>query len=107
LWLDIGKHKNNLITTNYIIDETATLLRVKCGLPSALDFRERLNSGFKHISLRVLLRDEQAAWKWFEKDWSRLSFTDCTSFAVMKRFDLTSIAAFDDHFSRAGFRVVK
>lgn len=106
-WIRMGQQRVNTITTNFIIDETATLLRIKCGRPSALEFRERLSGGLKSVKImRVLVSDEKAAWTWFEKDWSKLSFTDCTSFALMKRIGLTRAAAFDDHFSRAGFTVL-
>ena len=36
-----------------------------------------------------------------------LSFTDCVSFAVMKRLGIGRAAAFDRHFSRAGFKMAK
>ena len=100
--------ESKLITTNYIVDETATLLRVRCGLDLALKFRRFLAIGTPTIKLiRVLVADDAAAWKWFINDWSRLSFTDCVSFAVMKRLELTHVATFDQHFKRAGFTIVK
>ena len=95
-----------LITTNYILDETFTLVRVKCDVKKALELRNVL---FRHeVNLqieRVTVDDDAAAWEWFEKDWSKLSYTDCVSFAVMKRIGLTDVATFDDHFIRAGFSV--
>ncbi len=96
-----------LITTNYIVDETATLLRVRCGLDLALKFRKFLAIGTPTIKLtRVIVADDAAAWNWFTNDWSKLSFTDCVSFAVMKRLGLTHAATFDKHFSQAGFIIV-
>ena len=35
-----------------------------------------------------------------DKTWS---FTDCTSFAVMKNMGLTEVFAFDHHFEQMGF----
>jgi len=94
-------------TTNFIIDETLTLLRVRRNLEVALKFRDLLvdMNAITKIS-RVLPQDEAKAWDWFPKDWSKLSFTDCTSFAVMQRLDLKVVATFDDHFARAGFNVL-
>lgn len=96
-----------LYTTNYILDETYTLVRVKCDLKKALELRDALFG--KKIDLaviRVTVDDDAAAWEWFEKDWSKLSYTDCVSFAVMKRLGITSAATFDAHFARAGFQVL-
>ncbi len=99
--------ESTLITTNFIIDETLTLLRVRRDLEVALKFRDLLvdTSAITKI-IRVLPQDESKAWDWFPKNWSKLSFTDCTSFAVMQRLDLKDVATFDDHFSRAGFNVL-
>jgi len=52
---------------------------------------------------RITAKDEAEAWKYFEKNWSGLSFTDCTSFAMMKRLGITKYFGYDDHFGRAGF----
>ncbi len=52
--------------------------------------------------------DVEAAWAVFtafnDKQWS---FTDCVSYAVMKRLGITSAIAFDEHFKQFGFAVVK
>jgi len=56
---------------------------------------------------RVTAADEAKAWDWFGLDWSDLSFTDCVSFAVMKRLGIGRAAAFDRHFARAGFKMAK
>jgi len=55
----------------------------------------------------VTAADEAKAWDWFGLDWSDLSFTDCVSFAVMKRLGIGRAAAFDRHFARAGFKMAK
>lgn len=99
--------KPDVITSNFILDESFTLIRVKCGLKLALKFREYLEeSGIVLRIIRVTVDDEAAAWDWFVKDWSKLSFTDCTSFALMKRLGMENAAAFDDDFKRAGFKLV-
>lgn len=104
IWKGIIKNKTVLITTNFILDETFTLIRVRNGLEAALEFKDKLAEGLRRIKLiRVMIQDEANAWNWFSNNWRDLSFTDCTSFAVMKRLGIVRAAAFDRHFARAGF----
>ncbi len=104
----IIEQKRQLVTSNYVVDETLTLIRNRVKLPCALEFRDLLSAmaGFLKI-IRVSAADESAAWQWFEKDWSKLSYTDCVSFAMMQRMELTEVATFDEHFTRAGFKALE
>jgi len=106
-YLQMKVRNTHFITTNYIVDETLTLLRIRKNLELSLKFRDML-VGMSHSLklIRVTSQDETKAWDWFPQNWSKLSFTDCTSFAVMQRLDLNDVATFDDHFTRAGFNVL-
>mgnify|MGYP001578513802 FL=1 len=105
LWEKLRSSGNVLITSNFIVDEALTVIRVKCSLEKALKFRDLLAEHSHIIKIvRVTVADEAGAWKWFVKNWSQLSFTDCVSFALMKRLRITHAAAFDEHFARAGFK---
>ncbi|HAF63994.1 MAG: PilT-like protein [Candidatus Beckwithbacteria bacterium GW2011_GWB1_47_15] len=104
-WQKFRKKETVLITSNFIIDETLTVIRVKCRLEKALKFRDLLaESGDVIKIVRVTVADEAGAWKWFVKDWRRLSFTDCVSMALMERLGVNMVAGFDQHFTRAGFK---
>ncbi|OGK26622.1 hypothetical protein A3D80_02075 [Candidatus Roizmanbacteria bacterium RIFCSPHIGHO2_02_FULL_40_13b] len=93
-----------LVTSNYILDESFTLIRLRCGLQVAMDLQDMISKSSMSISIeRVTTEDEKDAWEWFQNDWSKLSFTDCTSFALMKRLEITRVVTFDEHFKRAGF----
>lgn len=106
IWEKLLKEKVQLTTSNYILDETFTLIRIKCGLDKAKKLRIILSGYADNLAIkRVTARDEARAWDWFIKEWSGLSFTDCVSFALMKRLDFDRVATFDDHFSRAGFQI--
>lgn len=107
IWATFQENNTTLITSNFVLDETFTLLRVKCGIEAVKEFRERLAEGLRRMKIvRVLLRDETNAWDWFWNEWSGLSFTDCVSFALMKRLNIKRVATFDRHFSKAGFAIL-
>ena len=109
IWKNLGLEKDvELMTSNFMVDESLTLLRNKCGLEKALLLRKILIEGEPVIKvIRVKMNDEAGAWKWFIKDWSKLSFTDCVSFAQMKRLGIKRVFGFDKHFERAGFELEK
>jgi len=108
IWDNLKSEKASLVTTNYILDETFTLIRVRCGLKILQDFRDYLTAGSEYLKvIRVTVNDEGAAWEFFTKDWSGLSYTDGVSFAVMKRLGISLVATFDNHFQKAGFKILK
>lgn len=108
IWLKFRDNAIELVTSNYTIDETLTLLRSRCNLETAIKLRNLLVENSQIVKIaRVTVEDEAKAWQWFVKDWSKLSFTDCVSFAVMKRLGVKRAAAFDEHFKKAGFKVEK
>lgn len=100
--------EKRLVTTNFIIDETATLIRIKCSVNALKKFRDLLDERKQDMDIiRITVEDEKMAWKWIFYDWPKLSYTDCTSFAVMKRLGINEAATFDEHFQMAGFEVIR
>lgn len=95
----IEKEGHEIITTDYVFDETITLTRVACDLRTALKF-SRMIAESNIVSLvnidKEIFRD---ALKIFEKySEVNLSFTDCTSFVVMKNHGIKKYFSFDKHF---------
>lgn len=103
IWQNLEKIGVVLITSNYILDETFTLIRLRRGLETVDQFRQRLPNQYEVKIARVTVSDEAQAWDFFLNDWKKLSFTDCVSFALMKRLKIVRAAAFDKHFKKAGF----
>jgi hypothetical protein len=102
--------KNNkipLLTTNFVLDETITLLRSRLGWSVAKEFGQRLKDS-RFVSLvAVRDEDEEKAWEIFLKYKDKdFSYTDCTSFAVMKRLKMNTAFAFDKHFNAMNFQIV-
>jgi len=107
IWAKLKENNMVPVTSNYVLDETFTLLRKRRGRIVVDEFRKNLAGEYPIKITRVTVIDEAKAWEWFLLDWSDLSFTDCVSFAMMKRLNITHTAAFDTHFQRAGFQTEK
>lgn len=107
-WDKAKSEKIGFVTSNFILDEFYTLARSHLGKSAALQFHQDLVESAPQLKItRIVIKDEVKAWKYFEKlPDRRLSFTDCTSFAVMERAGLKEVFAFDKHFARAGFKVL-
>ncbi len=103
-WEQLGSDSRRLITSNFVLDETFTLLARRAGYPFAASrAREILTSQ----ELEVLRPDsdrEHKALDLFEKYADQaVSFTDCVSFALMASHGIAEAFTFDQHFERAGF----
>lgn len=99
-----------LITSNCVVDETATRLRYDAGLSAALSFRAILREAEGSNRLRVEWigeRLEDEAWQILEQYPSlSLSLTDATSAAVARKQGITEIFGLDRHFEALGFTVL-
>ena len=97
-----------LFTSNFIIDETLILLSKKASRDLAFDFGVKLFDEELVEIVTVGKDTERAAWDIFKSSQDQdLSFTDCTSFAIMKDYDIKEAFAFDKHFEDFGLRILK
>ncbi len=105
-WRTLQNDRRRCFTSNFVLDETITLLARR----STYEFAaERARNLFESTSLSILRPDENdelAALEWFQKyaDQS-VSFTDCVSFVLMEKQDIKCAFSFDRHFTIAGFDV--
>jgi predicted nucleic acid-binding protein len=102
---EAAHQKRRAITTDYIIDETATLLCAR-GLMRLLAEFFRLTEESQALTTEWVTPDRfSAARRFMLKHLDQeFSFTDCTSFVVMKELRLTDALATDHHFRIAGFK---
>jgi len=104
--LEIKIQRIELITSEYIIDESITLIRYRVSHKAAVVFGDSIfNSNIVRI-MDVTNEGRNRAWEKFKQyDDKEFSFTDCTSFVLMKKMKLQKAFTFDEHFKRMGFEV--
>lgn len=96
-----------LLTSNYIFDEIVTLCRVRLGHGAAAKVGEILQDPAVTDLVRVTAGEEAAAWRLFlDRPDQSYSFTDCTSFVLLRRLGLGQAAALDADFRAEGFETV-
>ena len=93
-----------LATSNFVVVELLNLLVARRQKKTAITFGKTLREK-KDLSIFVVEPgDEDEAWKIFEKYGDQdFSFTDCTSFVLMRRLRIKKAVALDEDFSRMGF----
>lgn len=92
-----------LVTTDYIVDELLTLLKMRGEFDRALRLGESLlNESIAQVEW-VSQGDVREAWNVFsnyrDKGWS---FTDCVSHAIIRRLGVRTAFSFDQHFRQFG-----
>jgi uncharacterized protein len=100
-WLEAG---GLLVTTDYVADETLTLLRLRHGLHTAEAWWRQVDDS-THLRWEFisLTRADKARGLFFRYTDKEFSFTDCTSFVVMRELKLHEALTTDHHFTQAGF----
>jgi uncharacterized protein len=100
----VAQNTQPLLTTDYIVDETLTLLRSRGEASRARNLGEAFFSGTLANLYFLTEEDIRRTWQVFQqfsdKDWS---FTDCSSRVVMDKLKLTDAFTFDHHFRQFGF----
>ena len=106
IYNDLVHQDVQFLTTDYVIDETVTRLRYDFNHSGAVKFFDFIESSKAAGVLTVVEIDSvlfQEAERLFRQyDTARLSFTDCTSFAVCQQHNISEAFAFDQHFPMVG-----
>ena len=85
-------------TSDYVLSETYTLLRIRTSHRLAAEFMKRFPQSETEI-IRITEEIEDKAKGIFLKySDKRFSFVDCTSFALIEKFKIEKILTFDHHF---------
>jgi predicted nucleic acid-binding protein len=96
-----------LMTTDFVVDETLTLIRFRLGLGAATRWWRQIEGSTRVRWERVDHdRFERARNLFFQYRDKDLSFTDCSSIAVMMELKLKTVLTTDRHFQQVGFEVL-
>ena len=104
---DAARVRGRFVTTDYVIDETITLLKAR-------GHGELVGPLFEAIDTSAAMGVEWTTSERFEKAKTfclrhsdkAWSFTDCVSFVVMQSLDLTKALTSDHHFEQVGFQIL-
>jgi hypothetical protein len=96
-----------LVTTDYVVDETLTLIRMRLGLGAAEAWWAQVEGSLRvrHEAIDALRAEKARAVMFRHRD-KDYSFTDCTSFVVMKDLRLKDALTTDRHFRQMGFHIL-
>lgn len=96
-----------LVTTDFVVDETLTLVRFRLGLAAAQAWWQQIDGTARLRWERIdSERFERARGLFFQYRDRDFSFTDCTSFVTMREVRLTHVLTTDAHFHQMGFQMV-
>ena len=94
----LKNRKGILYTSDYVLDEVYTLLKTRASHTTSVKFMDELQK-ISIIILRITQGIEESAKAIFRQFEDRkLSFTDCSSFALINNCGIDAVFAFDEHF---------
>lgn len=96
-----------MVTTNFVLDEVYTRLQRRGGLKIAISFGEKIQAS-RQIRIHTVERSlEKLAWEIFKHDLGHsFSYTDCISFALMRRKKISQAFTFDRDFAAFGWTML-
>ena len=111
IYIELQRQREPLSTTDYVIDETVTRLRYDVGPSAAIAFFDAFDGAQKLNTVSLVTIDAESfegAKRLFRQySYERLSFTDCTSFVVCKKYGISAAFAFDHHFPIMGITLLQ
>ena len=104
---ELLQNGHRYVTTNFVLDETYTGLMMRVGHFAAVDFGEKIRAARTVQLIHITEAIEEEAWNLFKRYSDKdFSFTDCTSFVVMRQLNLQEVFTNDHHFEQMGFAVL-
>ena len=97
-----------IYTSDYVFDEVVTTILI---LTKNKDLAIRIGETIKSSKITKIIKVNneifQRAWDIFKRYRDKLwSFTDCTSFVIMRKMNIKTAFTFDKHYKQAGFNTI-
>ena len=106
-WKNLQTHNERCFTSNFVLDETFTMLGRRAGYKFAAQRARNILLSDTITILRPVQEDELKAIDLFEKYSNHeVSYTDCISFVLMSKNRIKRVFSFDKHFELAGFKII-
>ncbi|MDQ1327316.1 MAG: uncharacterized protein QG641_596 [Candidatus Poribacteria bacterium] len=107
---DMVNNKVDIIISDYIFDELITLLLYRISKAKAIEICNRLineiksrNIELKYVDNEIFMEALKIFIRFSDKEWS---FTDCTSYVIIKNAKITKAVSFDEHFRQFGIEIL-
>jgi predicted nucleic acid-binding protein len=101
------KAGRRLVTTDYVVDEACTLAKARAGSLMAFRLLDLVRAtaalDMEWVGAERFDRAERELRKYHDQPFS---FTDCTSFVLMRELGITDAITTDAHFRVAGFQIL-
>ncbi len=93
------------VTSNFVLDESYTLLVHRVGHHVAVELGEEIRTSRLVTVVHITTDWEEEAWQMFKRYSDKaFSFTDCTSFVVMRHHGMWEAFTNDHHFEQIGYQ---
>ena len=102
-WIELLRAGRPLITTNYVLLESYSLVQRRLGIQALAVLAEQIVPPLTVLWLSAEDHAKALATV-IAANRRHLSIVDCTSFAVMRELKIRRAFAFDEHFREQGFR---
>ncbi len=101
-WQALLDRQEPLVSNNYVLVETLSLVQSRLGVGAVQDFQDYL---FPFLDIEWLGKEEHlnAVFNLLTAGRCQLSLVDCSGFDTMRRLGIRTAFALDPHFAEQGF----
>ncbi len=104
-WKEVIESDSVLFSSNYVLLETTALLQHRFGIKAVRLFESDMQPIVEVVWIDELIH-KRAMGALLAANRRDLSLVDCTSFDIMRQFEIDKAFTFDPHFREQGFRTV-
>ena len=106
IFRSFAERNTQLLTSSYVLLETAALLQRRVGMEAVLDFQYKIMPLLDIIWVDAHWH-EKAVNRLVAINQKRVSLVDCLSFVIMDAKDVHTAFSFDKHFEKNGYALAE